>query len=187
MGGGYRNVVLTSGHMIDTPDRPSPRFPPELEAAVAEKIEEIFDRWRIGPGDLILNGGARGADILFAESGHRRGTEIELVLASVPSEYEETSVTLPRSIWRQRFRYLLAHHPYRVTSPDEHGQPLNEYSRANSDLIRRAEQLAPPAHLHIALVWDQQPAPGQGGTGDFADLAKRIDAPLAIINPAKLF
>jgi hypothetical protein len=171
--------------MIDTPDRPTPRFAPSLEPAVAERIEKIFDRWGIGPGDLVLNGGARGADILFAESGHRRGTDVEFILASDPDEYEKASVALPASIWPRRFRYLLAQHRYRVSRPDDR-DVLNDYARANRDLIQRAEQLAPPAHLPIALVWDEQPAEGEGGTGDFAELARRFDAPLAIIDPTAL-
>lgn len=182
----YRKVVLSSGHMIDTVDRASPRFPPRLEPAVAEAIEAVLDGWDIGPADLLLLSGARGSDILFAESGHRRGAHVEIILASAPEEFEQTSVALPRSIWPQRFRYLLAHHPCTVSMPaGADGEP-NEFARANQALLRRAEELVPPAELCVGLVWDEQPAGGPGGTGEFAGLAASLDAPLAIINPAKL-
>jgi len=182
----YRKVVLSSGHMIDTVDRASPRFPPRLEPAVAEAIEAVLDGWDIGPADLLLLSGARGSDILFAESGHRRGAHVEIILASAPEEFEQTSVALPRSIWPQRFRYLLAHHPCTVSMPaGADGEP-NEFARANQALLRRAEELVPPAELCVGLVWDEQPAGGPGGTGEFASLAASLDAPLAIINPAKL-
>jgi hypothetical protein len=182
----YRKVVLSSGHMIDTVDRPSPRFPPGLEPAVAHEIESVLDGWDVGPADLLLLSGARGSDILFAESGHRRGAHVELILASAPEVFEQTSVTLPRSIWSQRFHYLLAHHPYTVSMPaGDDGEP-NEFARANRALFRRAEELVPPAELCVALVWDEQPAGGPGGTGEFASLAASLDAPLAIINPTKL-
>jgi hypothetical protein len=182
----YRKVVLSSGHMIDTVDRASPRFPPRLEPAVAEAIEAVLDGWDIGPADLLLLSGARGSDILFAESGHRRGAHVEIILASAPEVFEQTSVALPRSIWPQRFRYLLAHHPCTVSMPaGEDGEP-NEFARANQALLRRAEELVPPAELCVGLVWDEQPAGGPGGTGEFASLAASLDAPLAIINPAKL-
>jgi hypothetical protein len=184
--GRYRKVVLSSGHMIDAVDRASPRFPPRLEPAVADEIEAVLDGWDIGPGDLVLQSGARGSDILFAESGHRRGSDVEIILASAPEVFEQTSVALPRSIWSQRFHYLLAHHPYRVSTPaGEDGEP-NEFARANRALFHRAEELVPPAELCVALVWDEQPAGGPGGTGEFAELAASLDAPLAIINPTKL-
>jgi hypothetical protein len=35
-------------------------------------------------------------------------------------------------------------------------------------------------------AWDGQPAGGEGGTGDFAGLAERFRAPLAIVNPTLL-
>ena len=180
-----RKVVLTSGHMIDAVDRPSPRFPACLEPAVAREIEAVLDGWDIGPEDLLLLGGARGSDILFAESGHRRGSHVEIILASPPEVFEQTSVALQRSIWSQRFHYLLEHHPYTVSQADGGGAP-NEFARANQELIRRAKELAPPARLRVALVWDEQPAGGPGGTGEFAELAVALDVPLAIINPIKL-
>jgi hypothetical protein len=182
----YRRVVLSSGHMIDAIDRPSPRFPACLEAAVAYEIEAVLDHWDIGPGDLLLLSGARGSDILFAESGHRRGSHIEIILASPPEIFEQTSVALPRSIWSQRFRYLLKNHPYSVSRAESNDSAPNEFARANQALLRRAEELAPPAELRIALVWDEQPAGGAGGTGEFAGLAAALDAPLAIINPSEL-
>jgi hypothetical protein len=182
----YGRVVVTSGHMIDAPDRSDPRFPASLEPVVASEIERVLDHWGVGAGDLLLNGGARGADILFAESALRRGCDVELVLASEPEQFEQTSVALPRTIWVPRFRYLLSRFPSRVSDPAAHEGAPNEFARANADLNRRAEALAPPARLHIALVWDEQPAGGPGGTGDFADAARRLHAELAIVNPLKL-
>ena len=182
----YRKVVLSSGHMIDAVDRPSPRFPACLEPAVAHDIEAVLDSWDIGSSDLLLLSGARGSDILFAESGHRRGSHVEIILASPPEVFEQTSVALPHSIWSQRFRYLLAHHPYSVSQAEGEDGELNEFARANRALLRRAKELAPPAELCLALVWDEHPAGGPGGTGEFAELAMALDAPLAIINPTKL-
>lgn len=181
-----RRVVLAGGHMIDAVDRPSPRFPACLEPAVAREIEAVLDGWDIGPEDLLLLGGARGSDILFAESGHRRGSHVEIILACPPDVFEQTSVTLPHSIWSQRFRYLLEHHPYTVSQADGDDGAPDDFARANQELIRRAKELAPPAELRVALVWDEQPAGGPGGTGEFAELAMALGIPLAIINPIKL-
>jgi hypothetical protein len=183
----YRAVVLTSGHMIDTPDRATPRFPPYLEPAVAARIERVLEGWGIAAGDLVVNGGARGADILFAESAERRSASVEIVLASPPDEFEQTSVALPNSIWSQRFRHILRRHSYVVARRHPDDDPsLNEFAIANAAMIRRVEALSPPAKLHVALVWDEQPAGGPGGTGELAELARRLHAPLAVINPTQL-
>src|SRR5688572_26721320 len=136
-GAGYRKVLVTSGHMIDAPGRSEPRFPAELEPAVAAEIERVLDEWHIGPGDLLLNGGARGADILFAESAHRRGCDVEFILARPVPDFERSSVDLPRSIWAPRFRYLLAHHPHRISRPNGGDGSVNDFARANLDLLRR--------------------------------------------------
>ena len=186
MDGSYRRVVLTSGHLIDSVDRAAPRFPPCLEPIVANEIETMLDRWAIGPLDLVLNGAARGADILFAESAHRRGAGLEFVLASLPDQFERTSVALPRSIWARRFRYLLSQHPYRVVPPAMGLMSGDEYARANLELLRQAQELCPPGELYVGLVWDEQPAEGQGGTADLVALAAATGAPIAVVNPTKL-
>ena len=181
----YGKVVVTSGHMIDAPDRATPRFPPGNEASVAAAVERVLDGWAIGPGDVVLNGGARGADILFAESARRRGADVELLLALEPHAFESASVRLPDSIWVERFRDLLAHVRYRVVAPDESVDTTNEFVRANQAMIARARELGQPAQLHIALIWDGNAADGPGGTADFAELARSLGASLAIIDPLR--
>ena len=37
-------AIVVSGHMIDHPDRSSPRFPPEAEAGVTKSIAQIFEQ-----------------------------------------------------------------------------------------------------------------------------------------------
>lgn len=179
----YRRVVLSSGHMIDAPDRLSARFPPAAEPAVASEIEALFDRWAVGPGDLVLNGCARGADILFAESAHRRGAAVEFVLALAPDAFEAVSVFLPRSIWVQRYRYLLASHPFSVASAGPVASDDQAFALANEALFARAGELCPPAELLVALVWDGIPSEGAGGSDEFADRASRSGAQLTVIDP----
>jgi hypothetical protein len=54
-------VFLFSGHMIDTPDRPVPRFPPDKENLAADRIGEALDGLGAGPNDLAI---AQGLDRL---------------------------------------------------------------------------------------------------------------------------
>jgi hypothetical protein len=186
-------VVVTSGHMIDAPGRRSPRFPSAAEPKVAAAIEAIFERWSVGPDDVVFSGAARGADVLFAESAARRGARVQLLLALPPDEFERTSVALADSIWVERYRDLLCRHGFEVLPSDDpaadRGGPeaaLDVFSRTNRWMIERALHLAPPAALLVALVWDEQPAGGPGGTGDFAALAHRLRAPLEVVNPTRV-
>ena len=101
----FKKVAVFSGHMIDTPalDRPGERFPPRKEDAVRERIATQLEKWEVGAGDLAICGGARGADILFAELCADRGAEVWLFLALPESEFLDESVRLPDSDWEQRF------------------------------------------------------------------------------------
>src|SRR5690349_14580778 len=49
-----RQVLLFSGHMVDAPDRPQPRFPPRMVPAAARRIAEVLDGLQAGPDDLAL-------------------------------------------------------------------------------------------------------------------------------------
>src|SRR5687768_16044830 len=63
-----RQVVLFSGHLIDAVDRANPRFPPSAEPQAAAAIAAAVERLNLGPGDLGINEGACGGDLLFCEA-----------------------------------------------------------------------------------------------------------------------
>ncbi len=54
-------VFLFAGHMIDTPDRPIPRFPPDKEDRAAGRVGETLGGLGAGPNDLAI---AQGLDRL---------------------------------------------------------------------------------------------------------------------------
>jgi tetratricopeptide (TPR) repeat protein len=60
-----RQVLLFSGHMVDAPDRKSPRFPADKEAIAAQKIAETLVQLGAGEGDLAVSQAAAGGDLLF--------------------------------------------------------------------------------------------------------------------------
>jgi hypothetical protein len=66
-GSQFCRVVVCSGHMIDQPDRPVPRFLPHKAAIVRDSIAKQLNHWEIGARDLAICGEAQGTDILFAE------------------------------------------------------------------------------------------------------------------------
>ncbi len=188
----FKKVVVASGHMIDRPGRAEERFPPRKEAAVRERIAKQLDLWGIGAGDLAICGGARGADILFAELCVDRGAEVWIFLALPTSEFLEKSVRLPDSNWEQRFFALQDHQNVKVCRQDERLESppkgVSVFARNNLWMINTARvEVNHPKNLYAVLVWDEKPTgDGPGGTSDFATRIKQLGGHLAIINPTKL-
>jgi tetratricopeptide (TPR) repeat protein len=193
----FKKVLVASGHMIDAPDRIEKglgeRFPPHKEPTVRERLAKQLDVWKVDAGDLAICGGARGADLIFAELCAERGAEVWLFLALPEDEFLEKSVRLPDSDWEQRYFDLqdregvkLFLQGERLKSPPK---GTSVFARNNLWMINTARVEAnDPKNLYAVLVWDEKPTgDGPGGTSDFASRVKQLGGRLApIINPTKL-
>ena len=164
-----RRVFLFSGHMIDAPDRPSPRFPPHREAAAAREIAAALDRHQAGPDDLALAQAAAGGDLLFLEACHRRGVCCEVLLPFDEPEFIERSIrpSANGDAWLQRYRALRAEAAISPrVMPVELG-PLPEgadpFERCNLWLLHSALAFGADKANFICL-WNGGGADGPGGT-----------------------
>jgi hypothetical protein len=189
----FKKVLVFSGHMIDTPERPEERFPPRKEGAVRDLIAKQLDSWGIGNGDLAICGGARGGDILFAELCADRGAEVWLFLALPENEFLEESVRLADSDWETRFFALRERESVKIfQQADRLKSPpkgTSAFARNNLWMINTARVEADdPKNIYGLMVWDEkQTGDGPGGTSDFAARVKRLGGHLApVINPTKL-
>src|SRR3954470_1370964 len=95
----HPRVIVVSGHMVDTPDRPTPRFPPEELPRVAMEVRHALSGWSVGAGTTLVTGGARGADIIAAEEARARGASLRLVLALAPDGFVARSVAIAGTDW----------------------------------------------------------------------------------------
>lgn len=192
----FGKVVVASGHMTDAPDRAEKghgeRFPESKAGAVGERVARQLDEWGAGRGDLAVCGGARGADIIFAELCAGRGAEVRLFLALPVEEFVEKSVRSPGTDWERRFRELRARESVKTLLPSDRPalRPGGESVYADNNLrmleAARAESVD-AEHLYALLVWDERPTgDGPGGTSDFAARVKEIGGRLSVINPTKL-
>jgi len=184
---GYSKVVICSGHMVDEPGREQPRFPPEKEGRVHEEISRQLDLWGIGPGDLALCGGARGADILFGECCRDRGAHVRLNIPLPVGEFLDRSVRLSGPVdWEGRFEALRRSSEC-CFQPDRLGLPpegMSPFERNNLWIINTARVEASSGMLYAILVWDERPAgDGPGGTTHFAAEVKAIGGRLKVVNP----
>jgi len=186
----YGKVVICSGHLIDEPGRKEPRFPSEKEGRVREEISRQLDQWEIGPGDLALCGGARGADVLFGECCRARGAHVRLYIPLPVGEFLDHSVRLPGPVdWEGRFEALrrsseCCFQPDRLGSPPEGMSP---FERNNVWITNTARVEASSETLYAILVWDERPAGGgPGGTAHFAAEVKALGGRLKVVNPMTL-
>ena len=84
-------IAVFSGHMFDTSDRLTPRFPIELRDQVAAEIGEFIDSNRIRIGYVSA---ACGGDLIFCREMLNRGLEVNIVLPFAADEFRRTSVVL---------------------------------------------------------------------------------------------
>jgi PAS domain-containing protein len=174
------DVVVVSGHMVDSPDRPKPRFPAEQVSRVAGEVQAALERWHVGPGTTLVTGGARGADIVAAEAARARGARLRLVLALEPDEFVSRSVALPGTDWEQRFRALLGEADVEVgDGPDDD----TLFARTNDRIIEVAREL--DERPHAVIVWNGEEGDGPGGTGDFVARLAPVagDGHVVVIDP----
>ena len=97
-------VVVFSGHMIDHPDRRTPRFPASLEAQVAAQIRRQLDDLDARVGYCSA---ACGSDILFAEAMFERGAEVYVLLPFNTADFVKESVEFAGPQWVRRFHRVV--------------------------------------------------------------------------------
>lgn len=178
-----RQVLLFSGHMMDAPDRPAPRFPAAKETVAAERVAAALDDLGAGPGDLALSQGASGGDILFLEACHLRGVRLHLLLPLEEPEFIERSI-LPSANgeqWRDRYYALKSG----LTDPPRSmpaelgplprsggGEETNPFERCNLWLLYTALAWGLDKVRFICL-WNGGGGDGPGGTAHMYNEVKR--------------
>lgn len=185
-----RQVFLFSGHIMDAPDRPQPRFPPSREAHAAARIAEALAALDAGPADIGYTQGAAGADLLFAEGALQRGVRMQLLLPFEIDEFVRRSV-LPAAHgerWRERFHAVVARldRPPRILThePGAGGHPAvaNPFERCNLWLLDTA--LAWGAErLRLVCLWNGEGGDGAGGTAHMVAETRRRGGEVIRIPP----
>lgn len=177
-----RSIVFT-GHMIDLPDRATPRFPARLEGAAAKAIKAKIAAAK-APGMIGIASGARGGDILFHEAARGLGLVTMIVLPFSPKAFAATSLgSLAGVDWTGRFHTL-----WNATREDDRlmmGLPEADESFAtcNNKLIELAAARGP---YHLIALWDGKESGLPGGTDDLVRKAKAQSANVDIIAPQHL-
>jgi hypothetical protein len=172
-----RRTILFTGHMVDAPDRATPRFPASRVDAAARRIVAALDDLGAGPEDLALTQGAAGGDLLFAEACLARGVPLRLLLPLALPEFIAASLlpVVDGAAWHARFRAVV----------DRLGEPPREapavlgplapaedaFVRANLWLLETALAFGADRLVCICL-WDGRGGDGPGGTRHLVDAVR---------------
>ncbi len=172
-----RQTILFTGHMVDAPDRPVPRFPATRVDAAARRIAAVLDEIGAGPDDLALTQGAAGGDLLFAEACLARAVPLHLLLPLAEREFVAASLlpVVDGAAWHARFRAVVA----RLDEPPREAPvalgPLapddNAFVRANLWLLDSALAFGADKLICICL-WDGGGGDGPGGTRHLVDAVR---------------
>jgi hypothetical protein len=192
-----RQVFLFSGHMVDAPRRPKPRFPAEKEPIAARKIAEALDSFDAGAGDLAIAQGASGGDILFLEACSARGLSLEILLPFPESEFIERSIlpSVGGEKWRERYLSLTSamdklprvmRDELGPLPKNESGEEADPFEECNLWLLRTALAFG-AEKLRFICLWDGGGGDGPGGTKHMFDEVKRAGGTVVWINPRELW
>jgi uncharacterized protein len=178
-------MVVASGHMTDAADRKTPRFPESSVTRVRQETARQLARWQVGPGDLVICGGARGTDLIVAEEGLARGASVRLCLSLPRDEFITRSVELAGTDWLQRFESIESRSQVRQLDADPASSDV--FAATNEwmiDQVRPHDEEDKKRHQrHALIVWDGGEPDGHGGAAHMANLAAKADIPMYGIDP----
>lgn len=162
-----RYVLLFSGHLIDAPNRPTPRFPAVKESIAAQKIAAVLDQLGAGPEDLALTQGACGGDLLFTEACQQRGVKVQWLQPFDEPEFIQKSVVCHSQTWQARYLVAKAKLATKIRSAPREFGPLpagsNPYERCNLWLLSTAFAYG-IKKVYFICLWDGGGGDGKGGT-----------------------
>ena len=184
-----QQVLLFSGHMIDSRGRPQPRFPADMEEEAKQKINEVLDRLQANAKDLAIAPGiAWGGDILFLEACLKRQIEIEAYLPFEPAEFVEQSVSFAGDDWVKRF-YRIKNHPLVKIhlQPEELGlvrEGENPFERNNHWALKSSLTYG-SKRVRLVVLWDGKGGDGLGGTFDMVQQVRQLGGTVEHLDTTK--
>ena len=184
------HFILFTGHMIDKSDRNEPRFPPNKEVAVRQKIKEkiLEEKNKIKEPVIGISGGACGGDILFHEVCAELDMKTELYLALPADKFKVESVAFAGNDWIERFDKLYQEIPHYILCDTKELPPWlqkkegytiwerNNLWELNSALINGG------MHMTLVALWDGKGGDGAGGTEHMVKQARERGAKVIIID-----
>lgn len=182
-------VLLFSGHMIDAPQRPQPRFPAAMEKEAQAKIEQVLDQLQVDRSSLAIAPGiACGGDILFIEACLTHQMRVQAYLPFAPTEFITQSVGFAGDDWIERFQRILDHPQVEIRlQPEELGAvppDENPFERNNRWTLESSLRYGIDK-LRLIVLWDGKGGDGQGGTFDMVKQVRQLGGTVEHLDTTK--
>lgn len=189
-----RQVLLFSGHVMDSPTRETPRFPPAAEALAAKAIANALEELGAGPEDVALCQAAAGGDLLFLEACKLRGLRCEVLLPFPEPEFVKHSVrtaadSLNGATWQIRYYQAIGTAAAVRVMPVELGdlpEGVDPFERCNLWLLYTALAMGLPKVRFVAL-WNGAGGDGPGGTAHMVSEVERLTGRVHWLDTRKIF
>ncbi len=194
-----KRVIVFTGHMVDTPGRPTPRFPAGAaytERAARALREQLACLVENEPDACLgIAGGACGGDLLFHEACAALGVSSRLRLTSPPGRFLAHSVTHAGPEWESRFRETARRlkSATDVLSENEElpgwlvrKEDYNIWARTNVWMLEEAMALGAD-EVHVLALWNGETGGGAGGTDQVVAFARAQSVPVRVIDRNALF
>jgi hypothetical protein len=193
----FQRAVVFTGHMVDRPDRKTPRFPQNKEADAGAAIRRALADLTGGePSSCIgFAGGASGGDLLFHEACEDLGIVSRLRLTLPVGPFIANSVAPANADWEKRFNAVakrlqdtleilspFAELPKWLTRKADY----NIWGRTNVWLLEEALACGAP-EVHLLALWNGEAGDGPGGTSHLIELARQQGVSAHILDTKTLF
>lgn len=162
-------VIVFTGHMLDRPDRPTPRFPASLVDAVAAQIKSRVNKAGVS---YAFASAACGSDLLFLQAAIDAGADVQVVLPFSREDFFKSSVEFAGEPYAKLFWNMVDESSDRVRVTQLSTKPsmnvYKDFEYANRILygLARVRSLELGTELSAMCVWNIQPGDGAGGTAD---------------------
>jgi len=185
-------VLVFTGHRIDDPGRPRPRFPARCEGAARDAIRRAVQA-EISGGTVGIAGGASGGDLLFLEICEELGIERHMYLIVPREDYIKASVAPAGPQWIARFE-----HQYETAQRREYQRSaelpawLQEkpgygvWQRSNSWMLHNALAMG-NSNTTLLALWNGAGGDGPGGTEHMVRTAAGRGARTVVLDSNTIF
>lgn len=173
-------VLMFTGHRVDAPNRPTPRFPAAREPQARQMIyQAVAQEHAKAHGKLLgISGGASGGDILFHEVCEELGIPSRMYLVLPKHDYVKASVADGGAAWVERFQRLYDKlQPKTLGDSEELPHWLRSkpgysiWQRSNLWMLHHALYISQD-HLTLIALWNGSTGDGPGGTADMVQRAQ---------------
>ncbi|HJP92153.1 MAG TPA: hypothetical protein VJ875_09375 [Pyrinomonadaceae bacterium] len=189
-------VLLFTGHMIDAPDRETPRFPADkVEIARQNIAEAVAAEQQKSEGIAYgVAGCASGGDILFHQVCETMNIPTRIFLALPRELYIRESVAPAGPQWIEDFDRLVRSHPVHVLGDSDklpgwlqEKPDYNVWQRNNLWTLHNVLAAVGGENVTLIALWNGATGDGPGGTEDMVQKARDRGAKIIILNTNKIF